>query len=62
MATGLVRGMDLQQAVVVVPDGASKPVQKAAQMLREEIGKRTEIRHLEAHSIPVDGRPAIILV
>jgi hypothetical protein len=39
LAASLVRGMDLQRAVVVVPDGASKPVQKAAQMLREEIEK-----------------------
>ena len=61
LAAGLVRGMDLQRAVVVAPDGASKPVQKAAQMLREEIEKRTEIRLIEAHAISADGRPAIIL-
>jgi hypothetical protein len=35
-ATGLSCGMDLPRAVVVTPDGASKPAQKAAQMPREE--------------------------
>ena len=61
LTAGLVRGMDLQRAVVVTPDGASKPVQKAAQMLREEIEKRTEIRLAEAHQLPGNGQPAIVV-
>ena len=61
LTAGLVRGMDLQRAVVVTPHGASRPVQKAAQMLREEIEKRTEIRLAEAHQLPGNGQPAIIV-
>jgi hypothetical protein len=53
--------MDLQSAVVVAPDGASKPVQRAVQMLREEIERRTQIRCAEAHAVPRDGRPAIVV-
>lgn len=44
--------LDLRQAVVVPVAGASKPEQKAAQMLVEEIEKRTQIR------LPVSAQPA----
>ena len=52
--------MDLKSAVVVSPAGASMPVQKASQMLREEIEKRTEIRLAETHAWTADA-PAIVV-
>lgn len=54
-------GVDLQNATVVSPDAAAMPVQKASQMLREEIEKRTEIRLAASHSLPPAGRPFILV-
>jgi Glycosyl hydrolase family 20, domain 2 len=57
-------GMDLRNGVIVVqgPEGtpAPNPEQKAAQMLSEEIAKRTQIRLEIAHAAPGD-RPVIAL-
>jgi hypothetical protein len=57
-------GMDLRNGVIVVqgPGGtpAPNPEQKAAQMLSEEIAKRTQIRLEIAHAAPGD-RPVIAL-
>jgi len=53
--------MDLKTAVVVAPSGASIPVQKASQMLREEVEKRTQIRLAEAHVLPGADQPAIAI-
>ncbi len=52
--------IDLRSAVIVVPAAASSPEKKAAQMLTEEIAKRTQIR-LEVASAALAGRPAITL-
>jgi hypothetical protein len=53
-------GLDLQNAVVVSPANAPMPVQKASQMLREEIEKRTEIRLAGTHAVPA-GQPYILV-
>ncbi len=52
---------DLQNAVVVSPGSAAMPVQKASQMLREEIEKRTEIRLAASNSLPSEGSPFILV-
>ncbi len=54
-------GLDLKTAVVVSSPNASMPVQKASQMLREEIAKRTQIQLNEAHTAPGADQPAIVL-
>jgi hypothetical protein len=53
-------GADLRNAVIVLPASVSKPQQKAAQMLTEEIEKRTQLRLKIVPRIPADG-PAIIV-
>lgn len=53
--------MDLSKAVIFVPQGASGPEKKAAQMLSEEIAKRTQLRLEVTSSAPAAGRPAIAL-
>src|ERR1700730_7317037 len=57
---GMVCGGDFRQAVIVIPAGASKPQQKAAQMLAEEIEKRTQLRLKTVAQVPQD-RPAFVL-
>ncbi|MCU1259757.1 MAG: hypothetical protein JWO80_2642 [Bryobacterales bacterium] len=52
--------LDLRNAVIVVPPGASSPERKAAQMLTEEIAKRTQIR-LPVAASSVASRPSIFL-
>ena len=52
---------DLGKAVILVPRGAPAPENKAAQMLSEEIAKRTQLRLEVTSSAPADGRPAIAL-
>ena len=52
--------MDLRNAVVFLPSNATSPEKKAAQMLTEEIAKRTQIR-LEVSSSKPSGRPVIAL-
>jgi hypothetical protein len=54
-------GIDLQHAVVVSSATAAMPVQKASQMLREEIEKRTEIRLPATHALPAKGAPFILV-
>ena len=51
---------DLRQAVIVLPTGVAKPQQKAAQMLSEEIEKRTQLRLKIVPQLPASG-PAIVL-
>jgi hypothetical protein len=53
--------MDLRNAVVFLPSGAASPEKKAAQMLTEEIAKRTQIRLEVTNSAPASGRPVIAL-
>src|SRR5436305_1833589 len=53
--------MDLRNAVVFLPSGASSPEKKAAQILTEEIAKRTQIRLEVTNSKPAAGRPVIAL-
>jgi hypothetical protein len=52
---------DLGKAVILVPQGAPAPEKKAAQMLSEEIAKRTQLRLEVTSTAPADGRPAIAL-
>ena len=52
---------DLAHAVIFVPQGASGPEKKAAQMLSEEIAKRTQLRLEVTGSAPAAGRPVIAL-
>lgn len=40
----MARGADFHEAAIVLAAGASKPQQKAAQMLAEEVEKRTQLR------------------
>ncbi|HYM11665.1 MAG TPA: hypothetical protein VEU62_13095, partial [Bryobacterales bacterium] len=54
-------GLDLSDAVVVAPGASPMPVEKASQMLREEVEKRTQCRLPASHSLPGDGRPAILV-
>jgi hypothetical protein len=51
---------DLRQAVIVLSTGVAKPQQKAAQMLSEEIEKRTQLRLKIVPQLPASG-PAIVL-
>jgi hypothetical protein len=51
--------LDLRQAAIVIPAGASKPISKAATMLAEEITKRTQIRP-KIQTQPAAG-PAFVL-
>lgn len=58
---GALTGADLRNAVILVPAAAPGPEQKAAQMLTEEIAKRTQIRLEVTHAAPAAGRPVIAL-
>ncbi|HTX38145.1 MAG TPA: glycoside hydrolase family 20 zincin-like fold domain-containing protein [Bryobacteraceae bacterium] len=58
---GALNGADLRNAVILVPAAAPGPEQKAAQMLTEEIAKRTQIRLEVTHTASAAGRPAIAL-
>jgi len=51
---------DLRNAAIVVPAAALPPEQKAAQMLSEEIARRTQIPLEVTHAAPA-GRPSITL-
>jgi hypothetical protein len=51
---------DLRTAVIVIPRGAPSPEQKAAQMLTEEIARRTQIR-LPVSDAASSGRPMVAL-
>ena len=51
--------LDLRSAVITVPSSAASPEKKAAQMLAEEIAKRTQIR-LKIGA-PASGQPFIAL-
>ena len=61
LLAGAAWGADLQSAIVISPGNAAMPVQKASQMLREEIEKRTELRLAEGHSLPPAGRPFVLV-
>jgi hypothetical protein len=52
--------LDLRHAVIVLPPASPSPVQKAAQMLTEEVAKRTQIR-LPIAAAPPAGTPFIAL-
>ncbi len=51
----------MANAVVVCPAASPKPVQKAVQMIREEVEKRTQIRLAAANVLPAAGTPAILV-
>jgi len=53
--------VDLRHAVIFVPPGAASPERKAAQMLTEEIAKRTQIRLEVTNAAPAAGRQVIAL-
>jgi hypothetical protein len=59
-APALLAAADLRNATIVIDRAASKPQQKAAAMLAEEIEKRTQLR-LKIASAQVPGQPAFIL-
>lgn len=59
-AVSCLKSATLTNAVIVVDPAASKPQQKAAQMLSEEIAKRTQIR-LKIAAQPPAGVPSIQL-
>ncbi len=61
ISSTIAQALDLQTAVIVSQGGASMPVQKASQMLREEIEKRTQLRLGEAHAVPSADQPAIVV-
>ncbi|MGH9665838.1 MAG: glycoside hydrolase family 20 zincin-like fold domain-containing protein, partial [Bryobacteraceae bacterium] len=53
-------GVDLRNAIIVISPQAASPEKKAAQMLTEEIAKRTQIR-LPVRNSAAEGRPVIAL-
>ena len=53
--------MDFSRAVVVLPPGASPRERTAAQVLVEEVYKRSRLRWEVFERLPEDGRPAILL-
>ena len=59
LGNGLAANVDLTRAVVVVPPSLSRQEQKAAQMLIEEVEKRTQIRLPRDTKAPSDGTPSI---
>jgi Glycosyl hydrolase family 20, domain 2 len=59
LGNGLAANVDLTRAVVVVPPSLSRQEQKAAQMLIEEVEKRTQIRLPRDTKPPSDGTPSI---
>src|SRR4051794_829148 len=57
LSVGAAAAADLRNAVIFVPPGAATPEKKAAQMLTEEIAKRTQVRlEVTSSAIPA-GRP-----
>src|SRR3954453_22576753 len=58
-AAPVATSLDFRNAVIVIPANASTQEKKAATMLSEEIGKRTQLR-LSVQSQPASG-PAFIL-
>lgn len=60
LLTSLTFGADFRQAVVVLPGPVSTPQKKAAQMLVEEIEKRTQLR-LKIAPVAGEGAAAIYL-
>src|SRR5580658_5243745 len=60
LASSALFGAHFENAVVVLPTSPTTPQKKAAQMLVEEIEKRTQLR-LQTSSIAVAGAPAIYL-
>jgi hypothetical protein len=54
------QALDLRNAVIVVRGDATGPEKKAAQMLTEEIFKRTQLR-LEIRGVAQSGAPSIVL-
>ena len=60
LAPSLVVAADFGHATIVLPASASTPQKKAAQMLAEEIAKRTQLRLKIASEAPA-GAPAILL-
>ena len=59
LSTGLAANVDLTRAFVVVPPSLNRQEQKAAQMLIEEVEKRTQIRLPRDTKAPSDGTPSI---
>jgi glycosyl hydrolase family 67 len=60
LCAGIAHGLDLKNAVVVTPGGSPMPVQKASQMLQEEVEKRTQVRLAAIQKMP-SGQPAILV-
>ena len=56
----LAQALDLKNAVVVTPGGSPMPVQKAGQMLREEVERRSQVRMGSSATIPA-GQTAIVV-
>jgi hypothetical protein len=52
--------LDFKNAVIVLPEGATVPIHKSAQMLAEEIEKRTQLRLKTVTADSGDG-PALVL-
>src|SRR5690348_11260592 len=61
LAGATAQALDLKNAVIVSAGSAAVPVQKASQMLREEIEKRTEVRLEPVHMMPGTGQAAIVI-
>lgn len=61
LAGAAAQGLDLKNAVIISSGSAAMPVQKASQMLHEEIEKRTELRLPTAHAMPAGGQTAILI-
>ena len=59
-APALLAAADLRNATIVIDRAASKPQQKAAAMLAEEIEKRTQLR-LKIANARAPGQPAFTL-
>ena len=53
--------MDLSAASLVLPPGLSGPEKKAAEMLRDEVEKRSQIRWPQTDRMPAEGKPAVVL-
>src|SRR5947209_19744595 len=60
LLSALAIASDYRRAAIVLAPGASKPQQKAAQMLAEEIEKRTQLRLKIVPQAPADG-PVFVL-
>lgn len=53
--------LDLSNAVLVSPASSAIPIQKASQMLREEVEKRTQLRLPGSNVLPSTGTTAILV-